>query len=82
LGDEIFLSLDRETKSDIEWEETGFPNRFIKLGVVSLVKGKLSKGQLARYMEINVGDLNYALKGYGFKIADLQGGANEVSVRC
>ncbi len=82
LGDEIFLSLDRETKSDIEWEETGFPNRFIKLGVASLVKGKLSKGQLARYMEINVGDLNYALKGYGFKIADLQGGANEVSVRC
>jgi len=81
LDNDLFKRRDREAKAGIKWEEFELPKRFVRLGVTSLIKGKLSKGRLANYLEVNIADLDMVLGRYDFDLGSLVGGEDEISVR-
>jgi Zn-dependent peptidase ImmA (M78 family) len=81
LNNDLFKRRDREAKAGIKWEEFELPKRFVRLGVTSLIKGKLSKGRLANYLEVNIADLDMVLGRYDFDLGSLVGGEDEISVR-
>lgn len=82
LGDDFFKNVDSETRAGEESEAPVFPERFVRLGATSYIKGRLSKGQLANYLEANIADINSLLMEYDIDIGALTGGENEFSVRC
>lgn len=80
LEDGFFKNLDKEARAGEKREVREFAERFVKLGVTSYIKGRLSKGQLANYLETNIADINDVLMEYDIDIGGLSGGDNELSI--
>lgn len=80
IEDRFFKNLDKKARAGEKREVRDFAERFVRLGVTSYIKGRLSKAQLANYLETNIADINDVLMEYDIDIGGLSGGDNEFSI--
>jgi hypothetical protein len=57
--------LDRTSKRDEWWEPQGLPERFVQSAYSATLRGRLSRSQLATYLDCSLSSLTSCLSGYG-----------------
>ena len=81
LDDENLRGLDKGSKADKWYYPTEFPETFVRYAVTAYQKGELSKGQLARYLETKIPEVETEIAEYGFTLEDYSEREIEVDTR-
>lgn len=81
-GNPRLRELDRASQADAWWEPTCLPERFVQFAYAATLRGRLSRSQLATYLECGLSDLPRVLSTYGIDDDSAELAAWDIPLEC
>ncbi|HUT98715.1 MAG TPA: XRE family transcriptional regulator [bacterium] len=82
LQDRYFKAQDKSERVGDWLQPPDFPDRFVQLAITAHNIGRLAKGQLARYLQTSIPEVEDVVREYGYNLGIINGSDTTSSFRC